>query len=68
MDVLTANDGSDDVSILLSAGTATFQGQQSIAVGNGPLSLAVADLNSDDALDVVTANGGSGDVSVVLQR
>ena len=55
-DLVTANAGSDDVSVLLGSGVGTFEPQQRFAAGNGPLSVAVADLDGDGAPDLVTAN------------
>jgi hypothetical protein len=65
-DLVTANDGSNDVSVLLGSGDGTFQAQQTFVVGDLPASVAVADLNADGAPDLVTANIGSDDVSVLL--
>ena len=45
-DIVTANYGSDTVSVLLGTGDGTFQPAQSFAAGNGPASVAVADLNA----------------------
>jgi hypothetical protein len=70
LDVVTANPGSSDVSVLLGNGDGTFQTPQRFAVGGGPVSVAVADVNGDGRLDLVTANAygtnGAGDVSVLL--
>jgi hypothetical protein len=60
--------GSGDVSVLLGNGDGTFQEQRRFAVGNGPVSLLMADLNGDGRPDFATANAGSDDVSVLLGR
>jgi hypothetical protein len=65
-DLVTANAGSDDVSVLLGNGDGTFQAAVSFAAGDGSTSVAVADLDDDSIPDLVTANAGSGDVSVLL--
>ena len=65
-DVVTANEFSDDVSVLLGNGDGTFQAAVSFAAGDGPQSVAVADLDGDTVPDLVTANTGSDDVSVLL--
>jgi len=57
-DIVTANANSDDVSVLLAA--------VSFAAGNGPQSVAVADLDGDTVPDLVTANASSDDVTVLL--
>jgi len=65
-DLVTANELSDDVSVLLGNGDGSFQVAASFAVGNGPRSVAVADLNGDNVPDLVTANFLGDDVSVLL--
>ncbi len=65
-DLVTANANSDDVSVLLGNGDATFQTAAAFAAGDFPVSVAVADLDGDTVPDLVTANGVSVDVSVLL--
>jgi hypothetical protein len=65
-DLVTANGGSNDVSVLLGNGDGTFQPQQRFAAGDYPISVAVADVNGDGFPDLVTANFISNDVSVLL--
>jgi len=48
------------------SGDGTFQFQQTFPAGDGPGSLAAADLNADGAPDLVTANRFSDNVSVLL--
>ncbi len=71
LDLVTSNDSSDDVSVLLGNGDGTFQTQQRFPVGSNPRSVAVSDLNDDGVPDIVTANQGrflgpDDDVSVLL--
>ena len=65
-DIVTANYGSDTVSVLLGNGNGTFQPQQTFAAGSGPASVAVADLNGDGKLDLVVGNRNASTVSVLL--
>ena len=65
-DLVTANFGSDDVSLLLGNGDGSFQAAVSLGAGDGPFSVAVADLDRDGFPDLVTANFSSDDVSVLL--
>ena len=67
-DLVTANNTSKDVSVLLGNGDGTFQPQQIYGVTKEPVSLAVADLNNDGAHDLVTANRDSNNVSVLLHQ
>src|SRR5208337_3451295 len=69
-DLIVANDGSGTVSVLLNttapgATTPSFATQQTFAVGIGPSSVTVADVNGDGKPDLIVANGGSGTVSVL---
>ena len=51
---------------ITSVGGTAFQLPASYAVGSGPYSSAVADLNSDGAPDLVVGNGNDSTVSVLL--
>jgi hypothetical protein len=65
LDVITANNGSNDVSVLLGNGDGTFQPVTSYGVGAAPNSLAAAALTGG-RLDLVTASAGSDTLSVLL--
>src|SRR5262249_53714998 len=65
MDVVTANFGSNDVSVLLGKGDGTFQGAQDYPAGNNPHSVAIGDLNGDGKLDLAVADRNGG-LSVLL--
>src|SRR5437588_662056 len=66
LDLATANQGANTVSVLLGNGNGTFQPAQTSATGAGPASVAVGDFNADGKLDLATANQGDNTVSVLL--
>ena len=71
LDLVTANFGSDNVSILLntcpaSCTTPSFGPKTDFGVGSGPRSVAVGDFNNDGKLDLATANFNSANVSILL--
>ena len=68
-DLVVANGGSGDVSVLANtttAGVLSFAPPQTLAVGSIPVSVAVADLNGDGAPDLVVANYWDDTVSVLV--
>ncbi|ETX05992.1 MAG: hypothetical protein ETSY2_19745, partial [Candidatus Entotheonella gemina] len=66
LDLVTANIGSDDVTVLMGNGNGTFGEPQTFPVGDFPQSVAVADFDGNGTLDLVTANAGSDDVTILL--
>ncbi len=67
LDLVTANAGSNNISVLLGNGNATFQPQVAYATGGtGATAITVADLNGDGKLDLAVANRLSNDVGVLL--
>lgn len=68
LDILIANSGSDNVTVLLSDGAGGFTPTEGSPhqTGEGPGSIATADFNADGNLDLVTANFLSDDVSILL--
>ena len=66
LDLLTANQSDNTVSVRLNDGQGTFSGGSDPAVGNFPQSVAVGDVDGDGDLDLLTANSSDNTVSVRL--
>jgi hypothetical protein len=66
MDLATANDGSNSVSILLGSGDGNFGAATNFAAGTHPFSIISADFNGDGKPDLASANNGSNNVSVLI--
>jgi hypothetical protein len=66
IDLVVANSGSNNVSVLLGNGDGTFQAAVNYDVGSGPQLVATGDFNGDGKTDLVVANSGSNNVSVLL--
>ncbi len=66
LDLATANNGSDDVSVLLGDGAGGFVAAPAVAAGTNPRSVTSGDFDGDGDLDLATANANSDDVSVLL--
>jgi hypothetical protein len=65
LDLITANEQSDNVSVLLGLGNGTFQLDGNVEVGDSPWSLLVEDLDGDGWMDFATANRKSASVTVL---
>jgi hypothetical protein len=66
LDIITANSGSNNVSVLLGNGTGSFSAAHNYMTGTVPVAVLVADVNGDGKPDLITANNGSNNVSVLL--
>ena len=71
LDLIVVNLLSNTVSVLLNttapaAAAPSFAAKQDFATGDGPLSVAVGDLNGDSKLDLAVANFNFGNVSILL--
>ena len=66
VDLLVANEGSDDVSLLLGLGDGTFAAQTTLAAGDAPRALLLLPLNGDGFPDLAVLNSGDGTVSVMI--
>ncbi len=68
LDVVTVNEFSNDVSVLLSRGDGTFELERRFSVGLEPVTAQAVNVGGDHHLDLVTVNEASNDVSVLLWR
>ncbi|HZU98222.1 MAG TPA: VCBS repeat-containing protein, partial [Planctomycetota bacterium] len=71
-DVVVTNEGDDTVTVFIQDALhrGSFPTTRTLAVGQAPAGVAVADIDGDGLLDIVTANSSSGtggDVSILLQ-
>ena len=64
--MVSANAGSNDVSVLLGTGNGSFGAKSDFAVGTSPKGVALGDMNGDGIADIVAVNAGSNNVSVLL--
>src|SRR5947208_1964268 len=65
-DLAVANEGSNNVAVLLGNGDGTFQPARFFAVGTNPVWVVVGDFNGDRVHDLAVANIRSNNVSVLL--
>jgi hypothetical protein len=65
-DVVTANSGSNDVSVLPGNGDGSLAASVEYLVGNSPSDVAIGLFDSGSTPDLAVANAGSDDVSVLL--
>ncbi len=66
LDLVVANNGSDDMSVFIGRGDGTFNPERRHPAGYIPAGIAIGDLNADGRPDLAVANFGSGDVSALL--
>ncbi|MEG4859315.1 DUF4347 domain-containing protein, partial [Microcoleus sp. K1-B6] len=64
-DLVTANSGPNNVSLLLGNGDGTFGAATYFGVGSSPYTVAVGDFNGDGNSDLATANQTSNNVSIL---
>lgn len=67
-DLVTANEGSDNFTVLLGRGDGTFDSTTSTNLGIDPSALALGDLDGDGDQDLAISNSGSSGVSVLLNQ
>lgn len=68
LDLVVANSGSDDVSVLLGDGSGSFGPASNFPAGDGPSSVAVGNFDRDDDSDLAVAERTSGRFSVSLNK
>jgi hypothetical protein len=67
-DIITVNDGSNNISVLMGDGMGSFAIGTTFGIGGGtgPRSVVIGDFNKDGKADVATANNGTANISVLL--
>lgn len=65
-DIVTANLGADNVSVLAGDGAGGFAAATHFATDPGPVDVVAGDLTGDDIVDLVTVNQSGQDVSVLV--
>lgn len=66
LDIVSANAGSNNISILLGNGNGTFQAATFYSYSGNPRSIKTGDFDGDGSTDIVTANYIDSDISVYL--
>jgi hypothetical protein len=67
-DLVVANNGSNDVSVLLGDGAGSFAGGRLFAVGVGPVSVVIGDWNGDKRPDLAATLSGSGTIGILFNQ
>jgi hypothetical protein len=68
LDVVTANYGSDDVSVLLNDGAGGFLPSEEFAAENGPYAATIGDFNEDGTGDIAVASNFSANITVLVSK
>ena len=66
LDIATANNTANTVSVALGQGDGTFQAASDYSAGSAPRAVKAADVNGDGRLDLIVADSSSNQVSVLL--
>ncbi|HEY7121091.1 MAG TPA: VCBS repeat-containing protein, partial [Solirubrobacterales bacterium] len=65
-DIAVANEGSDDVSILLGNGFGQLTAAMPVSVGDAPSSIVAGNFNGDSFTDLAVASVGDDDIAIKL--
>jgi len=65
-DLATANEGSNNVSVLINSGNGTYRPATNFSAGSDPVCILVGDFNGDGKLDIVVLNRVPSTLSVLL--
>ncbi|MEK7264214.1 MAG: LamG-like jellyroll fold domain-containing protein, partial [Bacteroidota bacterium] len=68
IDIVTANDASNNLSLLKNNGLGNFQTDTVISVGDGSDYVILGELNNDGNLDIVVTNRNSNTITVILNN
>lgn len=68
LDIATANNGSDDVTILLGDGLGGLTSSVTLTASSGPAGIASGDLNGDSKLDLVVSKELTNNIGVFLGK
>lgn len=66
LDAVTANNGSDDLTVLLNDGAGALHAVATVAAGSGPSGIAAADFNGDGNADLAVAYAADSAVGIFL--
>jgi Bacterial type II and III secretion system protein/FG-GAP-like repeat len=66
VDIVVANQNANTLSLLLGNGDGTFQTPRTVATGNLPSSIAVADFNGDGISDLAVVNQGDNTIGIYI--
>jgi hypothetical protein len=66
VDLMVANTGGNNISLLLGTGTGSFSVPTNFTVGINPISIITADFNGDTKVDIAVANANSDNISILL--
>jgi len=65
-DIVVANHGANNVSVLLGTGTGAFSSTTHFTAGSFPMAVVTGDFNADTHLDLAVVNGSSENISILL--